>query len=382
MKKGFDWWEEVVADCQEVIRIPSLSGQEKELADFLEGRMKELDYDEVRRDEVGNVIGKVEGDEKLSTVGFSAHMDHVSPGDESKWEFPPYSGARSGGYIHGRGASDTKGAIATQLYLPRLLDEAKTEHGDVYVVFVVLEEVGGFGSEQLDKSDLDYLILGEPTANELRIGHRGRIELELKVKGKSAHASVPEKAENPHFPMAEFMSKFAALEMKSAGRKSSAAPTLFSTDQESPNVIPSECSLIIDWRTIPGETETEVKGRVKKILPPAGELRVVESEIETYTGSTFRQKGVRQPYYIESDHRAVEEAEKAVKKVLEREVDVSWWDFATDAGFFDDAGIPVIGFSPCEEGYAHTSEDRVSLALMKEALKCYPEIAGRLSAIK
>lgn len=384
MKDKFEWWDEVEGTCQKLIQTPSLPGQEDELADHLEGKMNELDYDKVKIDKFGNLIGKIEGEKNLPSIGFSSHMDHVSPGDKSQWEYPPYSGKKSGGHIHGRGASDTKGAIATQVYIPRLIKESGVNHGDIYVIFVVLEEVGGFGSNKLDKSDIDYLILGEPTGNDIRIGHRGRVEIEVKIEGKSAHASVPSKASNPHFSMAKFISKFKKIEMKSGSageRSSTAAPTLYSTDQESPNVIPRECSLIIDWRTIPEENEIEIKQKLENILPRKSKLKIVEEDLETYTGISFTQKRVRAPYYISPTHAAVNATGKALQKSLGREVEVTWWDFATDAGYFYETGIPVIGFSPCEEKYAHTSKDRVSVDLMRNSLKCYPEIIRGLSSI-
>ncbi|MEF8798725.1 MAG: hypothetical protein V5A79_04850, partial [Candidatus Bipolaricaulota bacterium] len=89
MSRDLSWWNDVVNTCQEIVRIPSPSCSEGDLANFLEAKMKESYYDDVWKDKTGNLIGKFEGKEKLPSIGFSAHLDHVSPGNKSDWEFPP-----------------------------------------------------------------------------------------------------------------------------------------------------------------------------------------------------------------------------------------------------------------------------------------------------
>ena len=373
--KKFPWWEDCVDLCREIIRIPSLSGKEGELADYLKGKMMDLGYDEVWVDDPGNVIGKISGNPALPTVGFTAHLDHVSPGSEEEWEYPPYSGTKEGGYIHGRGASDTKGAIATQAYLPRTIEGKDIIHGDIYVFFVVLEEKGGYGSREFNKSDLDLVILGEPTSNQLRIGHRGRVELLVKMEGESAHASVPDKAINPHYDMARFLEKFENLDMTAYEEsKSTAAPTIYEIDQSSSNVIPSKATLTIDWRNVPGETPEDITQSIRNILPGNGSVGVNREKLRSYRGHEFVQKRERKPYALSRENPFVSAIEKGLQSYLEKDINVSWWDFATDAGCFSVQDIPVIGFSPCEEQYAHTSEDKVSVELMEEALRCYPVI--------
>lgn len=379
-RHGHRWLNDCVNLCQEIIQIPSLSGQEKELANFLQNKMLELDYDEVWIDEPGNVVGKISGDSSLPTIGFTAHMDHVSPGNEEDWDYPPYSGTKAKGYIHGRGASDTKGAIATQVYIPQLIRDSGVEHGDIYVFFVVLEEKGGYGSREFDRTPLDLVILGEPTSNNLRIGHRGRVELLVSIEGKSAHASVPSKADNPHYSMARFLGRLENLSMnKYNDRESSAAPTLYRTDQESSNVIPSKAVLTMDWRNVPGETTGEIKKIIGGMLPEKGKVEVNQEELQSYKGTNFIQKRERKPYVLPESDVFVSAIENGLTNHLEREVDVNWWDFATDAGCFASHEIPVVGFSPCEEKFAHTSEDRVSIDLMEVSLECYPVIIDAVS---
>ncbi len=386
MDMDFPFWGQFVEFCQALIQTPSPSGEEDKVASIVQEKMKQLSYDDVWIDRVGNVIGLIRGDRDRPSVCFTAHMDHVDPGDETEWEYPPYSGAIADGYIHGRGASDLKGPLATQVYIPELLKLYSVRHGDLYVIEVVQEEVGGLGSRYLDESvkdSLDYVINGEPTSNMLKIGHRGRIELVVRLKGKSVHASMPGQDMNPIYDMAAFISKFRDLEMAIEGNeKSTATPTICRTDQKCSNVTPGKCELTIDWRNVPSESEGQVIDKIRSILPENAEFHVAEYRVKTYTNANFNMRRVRLPYSIERNSPFVIETEKAVKSTLNREVEVSRWPFSTDCGCFMDDGIPTIGFSPAEEKYVHTNRERISLKLIKEAMKCYPAIVSRVSKLE
>ena len=79
--------ERIVDFGQRLLRTPSLSGQEKEIADLVQSEMQALSYDEVWVDEAGNVLGKLSGGPGR-TVMLYAHMDIVDPGDVSRWSPP------------------------------------------------------------------------------------------------------------------------------------------------------------------------------------------------------------------------------------------------------------------------------------------------------
>ena len=260
------------------------------------------------------------------------------------------------------------------------------EHGDIYVVEVVQEEKGGLGSMYLDervKNAIDYAINGEPSSNAIKIGHKGRVELVVTFKGRSAHASMPELGINPFYDTARFLLELKNLEMASKGlEKSTAVPTICRIDTQSSNIIPGRCELTVDWRTIPGELEAQVLDKVKSLLPKNAEVRVSEYELKTYTGLTFTMKRSRTPFSIDKNHPLVRETAKAVRSTLKREVDISRWPFATDCGCFMEAGVPIIGFSPAEEKYAHTTKERISLQLISEAMECYPAIISNLSKLE
>ena len=113
---------EWIAFCQKLIQTPSPTYGETEAAKLIVSEMKKLGYDDVRIDPKGNVIGVITGTDPCAPViNLNSHIDHVAAGDEKDWQYRPFSGHVDGDRIYGRGASDTKGAIAVQTYAPRIL---------------------------------------------------------------------------------------------------------------------------------------------------------------------------------------------------------------------------------------------------------------------
>ena len=152
----------VVGFCQRLIQTPSPSGQEGEVAELVRREMESLGYDEVWIDPVGNVLGRMNG-AGGPMVMLNCHLDHVAAGDEAQWPHPPFSAAIHEGYVWGRGASDTKGALAPQVYALGALREAGYSFpGDVVVVGVVQEETNGLGTRNLLKSVRPDAVVHEP----------------------------------------------------------------------------------------------------------------------------------------------------------------------------------------------------------------------------
>ena len=386
MAKEFAFWDDFISFCQRLIQTPSVSGEEGEVAQLIQEEMKKLGYDEVWTDRVGNVIGLLKGDRDKPAICFTGHMDTVPLGDESKWEYSPYSGAIAEGHIHGRGACDMKGSVATQVYIPSVLRESNVEHGNIYVIEVVHEEKGGLGSKYLDESikkEIDYLINGEPTHGMTKHQQRGRTELVATFRGKSVHPSRPGLGINPFYDVARFILRLENLEMASYDEiKSTVAPTICKTDTETSNVIPGECTLILDWRDVPGESEAQIINKLRSILPESGDVHIAEYKYKTYTGLTLPMKRRKAPFLMDKNHPLVKTVAEAVRATLKREVEIRWFAGSTDCGHFVEAGIPFVGFGPGEVKYAHTNRERISLQMMKEAMECYPAIISNVSRLE
>jgi succinyl-diaminopimelate desuccinylase len=383
-------YDAMIAFARESVRTRSLPGQEQEMARLLRGELERLGYDDVRIDEVGNVIGVLRGTGGGKSVQFNSHIDHVHEGDLSLWERPPYEGVIEDDTLYGRAASDVKGGLAPQVYLAPLLRDARLKpKGDVYVVGVVLEEVGGFGTKTLcEHTPTDFAVLSEATNNEVRRGHRGRALVEVTFTGRSVHASAPARGANPHYAVARFLLKLEEMPMTphETFGGSTVAPTLIRTDQTSGNVTPGAITISLDWRSVPDETQEEIHRRVSEIAEASviggvqANVRIVLRPVQSYKGPEAEMKSTN-GYEVPEDHVLVQTAASTLASVFERPVPVGVWQFATDGGHLARYGIPTIGFSPCEEHFAHTIHDQVSLTKMREALIGNAALALALTAI-
>ncbi|OQY44118.1 MAG: hypothetical protein B6242_13360 [Anaerolineaceae bacterium 4572_78] len=371
---------DMVAFAQKLIQTPSLSGEEELIAQIVQDKMKKLGYDDVSTDDYGNIIGYIKGGDAPSLM-LNGHLDHVDPGEESTWQYPPFSGEIVNGIMWGRGAVDIKGPVAAMVYAPAVIKELhKTPPGDTYVVAPVMEELGCVGTKHLmTHFKTDLAVVCEPSRNTIRLGNRGGVGLDVTVTGKSVHASIPAKGLNPHYIVADFLHKLRTLEMvkHNVFGSSSVAPTLYRTDQSSFNVTPGEIRLTLDWRTVPNDSLHSITKRVNSLLQRCiyaqakGKVDIATFSFKTYTGISDSHPAIFPSCYLPPEHPFPTQAQKTLSIAFKRNVPFDVWHFITDAGPMMDAGIPTIGFGPGDEMLAHTNQEHISINQLTEALLGY-----------
>jgi succinyl-diaminopimelate desuccinylase len=363
---------------QRLIQTESLPGREGKITELVRREMETLGYDEVHTDEAGNLFGLVKGRGEAPAVMFNTHLDHVDVGDPSRWPYPPFGSEIHDGKIWGRGAMDIKGPLAAQVYgVGQLVAEGTRPPGDVYVSGTVQEEIGGLGARHvITYFSVPLVVIGEASSNQLRRGHRGRIELVLHVLGKSVHASIPRQGVNPLEVVARFILRLQELKLHPHPDlgPSSVAPTLIRTDQTSANVIPAEAWLTCDWRNVAGETAEDVR----KILLEVAESCYIEGakavvEIpsvarESYTGYKADVPADFPSFITPADHPAVLGAQRILGNAIGLEEPPAVWRFATDGGHFAKAGMTVIGFGPGDETLAHTVQEHIEISALETAM--------------
>jgi len=205
--------EDAVSLLQELVRTPSVTGEEGAVGEIVERAFSErgLDVDvwdatpeemEPYRDHVGeqdsyenrpNVAGVRRGEGGGRSILLNAHTDTVDPGDPAAWKGNPLSGALEGDLLYGRGSCDMKGGLVTHLgALDALSDLGLGLRGDVTVAATVGEENGGLGalSTVLRGYSADAALITEPTRLALVPAQGGSLVFRLKIPGRSAHAAV------------------------------------------------------------------------------------------------------------------------------------------------------------------------------------------------
>src|SRR5512135_576786 len=111
---------DLVNFTRRLVQTPSLPGHEDQVASLCAAEMRQLDFDEVTVDDVGNVVGWIRGSRGPTTM-FNGHMDHVDPGPVAGWPHPPFGGDVVADELWGRGSIDMKGPLAAMIYAAGLV---------------------------------------------------------------------------------------------------------------------------------------------------------------------------------------------------------------------------------------------------------------------
>jgi putative selenium metabolism hydrolase len=384
-------FENAIAFARDLIRIPSPPGGEGEVAARVRAEMVALGLEDVRSDAFGNVIGVVRGTSDGPTVLVNSHLDVVAEGDPESWEFPPFSGALEGGFLHGRGAMDIKGPLALQTYAAAAL--RGRARGDVVVAHTVFEERGGLGMRRLLESgevEPDSVILGEATHGDICVGHRGRAELRIRLHGVAGHASAPDRARNALDLLPRALEAIRALATQQPADPILGKATLVATGvevlPESPNVIPDLVTVVVDWRILPDQTRDGLLRTVQAALGDtlgalpeghAAEVVISQERQRTYTGVEELRDLYTPGFLMSPEHPVVEAAMRAVGRLdgSSGPARMRPWSFATDGGWSAGVhGIPTIGFAPGEERFAHTNRERLDVAEARWAFERYPTL--------
>ncbi len=205
--------EDAVRLLQDLVRVPSVTGEEGAVQEVVERAFRErgLDVDRWEAtpeeispylDHVGeqetftnrpNLAGIRKGSGDGRSILLNAHVDTVAPGDPASWTRDPHEGGVEGDLLYGRGSCDMKGGLVTYLAaLDALSDLGLGLRGDVTVVATVGEESGGLGalSTVLRGYRADAAIITEPTRLALVPAQGGSLVFRLTVPGRSAHAAA------------------------------------------------------------------------------------------------------------------------------------------------------------------------------------------------
>lgn len=169
---------------RQLIDIPSLTGDEKAVAEFLVTHLTTLGYDVEQQHVTDDRFNVIATTGETPRIVFSTHMDTV----------PPFiASSEDAEYIYGRGSCDAKGIIAAQIYAAETLRASGTNIG---LLFTVDEELSSAGAQLANDHPLArecrFLINGEPTDNRLATGTKGSLRLFLTTEGRAAHSAYPE----------------------------------------------------------------------------------------------------------------------------------------------------------------------------------------------
>ncbi len=377
-----DW---TAQNLSRIIRVPAMSNQERDRILFLKELCEQIGFDEVRIDGLGNLLARVGSGAKKLVI--DAPSDTVGVGARSQWKRDPFSGDIEGGLVHGRGTSDQTGGAASMLTAGRILKELKySGEYSVWFVFSIIEEdCDGMCWNYLIEEEHfvpDFFVSTEPTSLRLYRGHRGRMEMEVHIKGLSCHGSAPERGVS-----AAYKASRAALAIEKLNEELSSDVEGFlgkgtvvvsKMDVHGPSqcAVPDEAMLYLDRRLTWGENRDMAIEQVRKAILAAGvdslEVVMPEYRIHSWTGKEYGQELYFPTWKLSADHLLVQAGQRTYELLFGTLPVVDKWTFSTNcvavAGRHD---IPCIGFGPGDEAQAHAPNETTRIEDLWRAAAFY-----------
>ncbi len=354
---------------RDLVAIPGESCEEEGVIKRIEKEMKDLNFDKVVIDPMGNILGYMGTGKTL--IGYDAHIDTVGIGNKANWTFDPYEGFETETEIGGRGTSDQLGGIVSGVYGAKIMKDLGLL-SDKYTVVVTgtvqEEDCDGLCWQYIineDKVKPEFVVITEPTDGNIYRGQRGRMEIRIDVKGVSCHGSAPERGDNAIYKMADILQEVRELNNNLhydpfLGKGTVTTSQIFYTSP-SRCAVADSCAVSLDRRLTDGETYEMALEEVRN-LPSCkkygAEVSMYTYERPSWTGLVYPTDCYFPTWVIPEDHAATK-AMVAAYKGMYGEPKVDKWTFSTNGvSIMGRYGIPCIGFGPGKEAQAHAPNEK------------------------
>lgn len=365
--------DDIIQFMRDICAIPSMESQIGPVGERIQAEMRKLGFDEVRFDKMGNTIGRIGNGPKV--LVYDSHIDTVSIGDPSEWQWDPFKGKVEDGILYARGASDEKQSTPGMIYGLAIARDLGLLDGYTVYYFGNLEEwCDGIAPNTFVEVDPavrpDFVVIGEPTKMNVYRGHKGRLEMRVVAKGRSAHAASNHLGDNAIYKLLPVIAGIRDLEPELGDHPFLGHGKITVSDMvvqtPSINAVPDEAIIYIDRRMTFGETKEGVVAQVEALIPPEHRDSVKVEELfydePSYTGFVFPVDKYFPAWALEADHPLVRAGQETRRMIGLPDNESGKWSFSTNGIYWaGKAGIPSIGFAPGDEIHAHTVIDQVKL---------------------
>jgi acetylornithine deacetylase/succinyl-diaminopimelate desuccinylase-like protein len=321
-------------------------GAEVELREVLPGRPNVIARWPVEEEEGTRGARRTGERQGKPRVLFAPHTDTVSVGGMT---IDPFGGEVRDGKLWGRGASDTKGPMASMLWALRENRDRLAGLGhEIWFAGLMSEETDQHGSRALAREErFDFVIAGEPTGLDVVHTHKGSAFFNLRTRGKAGHATRPDLGDNAIDKMldvlgvirTEFGAEFAQQIHPVLGASTLSIGTIRGGTKT--NVIPDECEASVDMRFVPGHYQPELITRFHQRL----ELVCPGLEVSAIPAP---------PLYTDPTHPLIVKLGECGAKP----VGAPWF---CDACYFAERGMPAVALGPGSIAQAHTKDEWIAV---------------------
>jgi acetylornithine deacetylase/succinyl-diaminopimelate desuccinylase-like protein len=374
--------DRATALTQEVCRIPSVLGEEGELAKFLADVMTEAGFEAVELQPVlpdrPNAIGEVSFGPGRR-VALTGHLD-TKPVSHGWAAAEPFSGAIVGDAVYGHGIMDMKAALVCEIVAIEALTRSGLPLAGTAAMSAVADHMGDQAGAiaYFDAHRADLCVLGELTGSQVCLGHRGRYYFDVTVLGKSAHTCHKHLAVNantlaahvvlaldasryePDLP-AEVRELFGPEVYLVPGRIYGGLPP------GGPSMIPDECVIRVDTRPQPGVTVDQVRAEIDRCLAEA-------AAADPRVATQVELADVKPGYLARPDDEVVGLMRRAVGLVRGGEPRLVTENWLGDTASFG-AKVPTVIFGPGGPP-VYCPDEHLAVADIHEAARAYAVFAA------
>lgn len=359
--------ERLISLLSDMIKIPSVSGNEQKLAEFINeycnnaGLLSNID-------EHGNVLAIAKGKNAGKRLAFNSHLDTVPVGDG--WTFDPFGAEIVENRMYGRGSTDCKAAIASQIIaIISLLESGAKFNGEVALMYPVNEEV-----QQIEKKGTlkmldagftaDMAINGEDTDLDICLACAGMVEVKVTTIGVGAHGGTPFKGKNAISMMSKLLLEIEKIKPGTHKYINGSVNIGVISGGERSSVVPDKCEAKISRFIVPGEKGKDFLAEVIEIV---NRLKEEDNSFEALVELTYDTN----PSEV-SENSEIVKAIVDAHKILNLEYNLTGTPQHDDADFLTNiAKIPTLLYGPGTGLMAHMPDEYVILDEVIEAAKVY-----------
>ncbi|UCG59303.1 MAG: M20 family metallopeptidase [Phycisphaerales bacterium] len=320
-----------------------------------------------------NVVARIGSTQQKSAILFVCHLDVVGPG-EGDWKHPPFSAVDRNGRIYGRGSADMKGGVAaTVTAICQIIDSGTKLQGDLVFLAAAGEETDSCGARRFVSNcgqipRLAGVVIPEPTDFDIVTAHRGMLWLTITTKGKAAHSSTPELGVNAIASMKSVLDELEKYEIpfephELLGGCSMSINTI--SGGKAPNVVPDQCRIGIDIRTLPTQSTADVTADFERML---AELKRRSAKFDAEVSFVRRVEALE----TDNDCDFVKDFCSTVGVRQTKAV-----GFTTDGPQFVPLGAPILIFGPGKGHLCHKPDEYIDIADVERAVEHYKNVILR-----
>lgn len=300
---------------------------------------------------MGNIVGRIgTGAKKLL---YDSHIDTVGVGDPSSWDWDPFTGKIEDGIFYARGACDEKGSTPGMIYGLAIARDLGLLEGYTAYYFGNMEEwcdgIAPHALVEVEGIRPDFVVIGEPTRMQVYRGHKGRVEMKITAKGKSAHAASNHLGDNAIYKLLPMIERISQLEPELGDDPFLGHGKITVSDMKvstaSINAVPDEAVIYIDRRMTFGETPESVLAQVQAVVGDRADvkLELLHYDDPSYTGFVFKVDKIFPSWALPEEHPLVQAGQATLTALNGHAPQTGKWNFSTNGIYWmGKATFPVL----------------------------------------